>query len=72
MNVAPDVVLVAAAPRVPVFEPGDLEYLSEDWAFSHRCRAANVLLYCWAMPRLVHWGLHGFTLEDVMQKQSER
>ena len=40
------------------------EYASEDWAFGWRARQANPErpMYGWALPMLVHYGSHGFTV----------
>lgn len=42
------------------------EYLSEDWAFSWRCRQANPdrPLLVWTFPWLLHHGRHGYSVLD--------
>lgn len=47
------------------------EYLSEDWAFSWRCKQANPNrpLYLWAMPWLLHWGNFPFTMKTAFTTQ---
>lgn len=47
------------------------EYLSEDWAFSCRARAANPdrPIYAWTAPWLVHHGSYGYTLLDAYRER---
>ncbi len=47
------------------------EYLSEDWAFCYRARAANANrpIYAWTAPWLVHHGSYGYTLFDAYKAQ---
>lgn len=54
-------------PDLPTVEEVPYEYLSEDWAFSARCRWANPSrpLYLWAMPWLRHWGDFGFSMSTA-------
>lgn len=42
------------------------EYLSEDWAFCKRVHDVGHKCYVSTMPFLVHYGDHGFTVEDAM------
>lgn len=60
-------------PDLPSIEEVPFEYLSEDWAFSWRCRQANPNrpLYLWAMPWLKHWGDHGFTMDTAFVTKDE-
>lgn len=46
------------------FVEGKWEYLSEDWAFCLRARAAGVKCYAYSLPILRHWGKYPFTLES--------
>lgn len=43
-------------------------YLSEDWAFCERARAAGAKLTIWSKPILRHHGPYGFTVEDGEEK----
>lgn len=40
----------------------DGEYLSEDYAFCARARAAGIPVLAWCGPTLKHWGMHPFQL----------
>jgi hypothetical protein len=42
----------------------DSEYLSEDYAFCERARAAGVPILAWLGPKLTHWGVYGFKLME--------
>jgi len=54
-------------PDLPSVADVPYEYLSEDWAFSYRCRQANPdrPLYLWSFPWLKHWGDYGFTMQTA-------
>ena len=61
----------------PVVVPGTLnpsdkrhEYLSEDWSFNWRARAAapSRPQYLWSAPVLRHWGSHGYTMATSPKK----
>lgn len=54
-------------PGLPKLTEAPYEYLSEDWAFSWRCRAANPArpLYLWALPVLLHHGEYGFSMKTA-------
>jgi hypothetical protein len=42
-------------------ETGEMEYLSEDWAFGTRAQAAGFKSYCAMKPQLIHFGEFPFT-----------
>lgn len=44
---------------------GDAEYLSEEWAFCHRARAAGVPVRLWLKPVVKHYGSFPFTMPEV-------
>jgi len=47
----------------PIAHPdGSVEYLSEEWAFQERARAAGVPIRAWLKPRILHHGNHPFSL----------
>jgi len=52
-------------PNLPMIYKG--QYLSEDWAFSQRCREEGYEI--WADPNLdiSHMGLYGYTLKDYYE-----
>ena len=52
---------------VPLVGSSSYEYLSEDYAFGWRCRAANPSrkLYAWTKPWLRHHGDYGFTVDQA-------
>lgn len=51
------------------FPNGDKIELSEDWAFGEKAR--NIGYKIWLDPsvRLTHWGLYGFTLDDLCRPE---
>jgi hypothetical protein len=51
---------------MPVQSPeGDWEYLSEEWAFCHRARAAGVPVRLWLKPTVRHHGSYPYTMPEV-------
>ena len=70
----PLVSLGADRPFYPVFSPfvcreggppGQLHYLSEDWAFCNRARQLGFGVWCDQSIILVHMGLYPFTVGDI-------
>lgn len=52
-------------------EDGNPIWLSEDWAFAERARRAGFPSYASPSVRLAHWGVYGFSLEDVYAKHPD-
>lgn len=52
-------------------EDGKPVWLSEDWAFSETALRAGFPSYCNPAIRLRHWGVYGFSLEDLYTKHPE-
>lgn len=44
--------------------PGHSLYLSEDWAMTTRAAAAGHPSFIYMLPRLIHHGDHGYTVQD--------
>lgn len=55
---------------LPSLKEAPFEYLSEDWAFSWRCRAANPdrPLYLWSFPWLKHYGDFPYTMKTAFME----
>lgn len=60
--------------RVPSGNPDSEEahhqFLSEDWAFSHRAVYCGIKSYLSTAPLLTHHGMYGFTLSDGMDEDA--
>lgn len=50
--------------RRKISRQGTHEYLSEDYAWCIRVRAAGFKCFLYEKPTLTHWGKHGFTIRD--------
>lgn len=57
---------------IPMWAPGEtgtMQYLSEDWAFCHRAKAAGFGVWIDPSVRLLHLGLHPYRLEDMLTEE---
>lgn len=48
---------------------GDVLGLSEDWAFGEKCRRIGYQIWLDPKVRLTHWGLYGYTLDDLCRPE---
>ena len=46
---------------------GDHLFLSEDWAFCERARMCGYKIWLDPSVRTVHWGVYGYTLDDMLR-----
>lgn len=57
---------------IPMWAPdqtGELTYLSEDWALSHRAREAGFGVWVDPSVHLLHMGQHAYRLEDMLTEE---
>lgn len=52
-------------PLIYTHKNGDKMELSEDWSFSFRCSQIGRKIWLDPSIRLTHWGVYGFTLDDL-------